>query len=93
MECVSIETKTGDVSSAEYVGSVIGINDDLFLTVANKGTEADIECHQMISILRETISLLKDELRNKQVTIDNLTDAIKNFTVVEKTNVGSKEKK
>ena len=101
MECVSIETKTGDVSSAEYVGSVIGINDDLFLTVANKGTEADIECHQMISILRETISLLKDELRNKQVTIDNLIDVIKNFTVIENkytrnkeqdTNVSSKEK-
>ena len=36
--------------------------------VANKGTENDSDCHQLIGTLRETISLLKDELRNKQVT-------------------------
>ena len=91
--CVSIETQTGNVSSTEYVGSEVGINGDLFVMVANKGTETDRDCHQLIGTLREITSLLKDELRNKQVTIDNLTDAIKNFTVVEKTNVGSKEKK
>ena len=91
--CISIETQTGNVSSTEYVGSEIGTNGDLFVMVANKGTETDRDCHQLIGTLREITSLLKDELRNKQVTIDNLTDAIKNFTVVEKTNVGSKEKK
>ena len=91
--CVSIETQTGNVSSTEYVGSEVGTNGDLFVMVANKGTETDRDCHQLIGTLREITSLLKDELRNKQVTIDNLTDAIKNFTVVEKTNVGSKEKK
>ena len=45
--------------------------------------------------------MLKDELRKKQVTIDNLIDVIKNFTAIEnkytrnkeqETNVGSKEK-
>ena len=45
--------------------------------------------------------MLKDELRNKQVTIDKLIDVINNFTVIEnkytrnkeqETNVGSKEK-
>ena len=45
--------------------------------------------------------MLKDELRNKQVTFDNLTDVIKNFTVIEnkytrnkeqEANLGSKEK-
>ena len=45
--------------------------------------------------------MLKDELSNKQITIDNLTDVIKNFTVIEnkytrnkeqEPNVGSKEK-
>ena len=55
----------------------------------------------VIATLRETISLLKDELRNKQVTIDNLIDVIKNFTVIgnkytrnkeQETNVDSKEK-
>ena len=91
--CVSTETQTGNVSSTEYVGSEVGTNGDLFVMVANKGTETDRDCHQLIGTLREITSLLKDELRNKQVTIDNLTDAIKNFTVVEKTNVGSKEKK
>ena len=91
--CVSIETQTGNVSSTEYVGSEVGTNGDLFVMVANKGTEADRDCHQLIGTLREITSSLKDELRNKQVTIDNLIDAIKNFTVVEKTNVGSKEKK
>ena len=75
------------------MGSEVGTNGDLFVMVANKGTETDRDCHQLIGTLREITSLLKDELRNKQVTIDNLTDAIKNFTVVEKTNVGSKEKK
>ena len=69
--------------------------------VANKGTETDSDCHQLIGTLRETIALLKDELRNKQVTIDNLIDVIKNFTVIgnkytrnkeQETNVGSKGK-
>ena len=55
----------------------------------------------VIATLRETISLLKDELRNKQVTIGNLLDVIKNFTVIgnkytrnkeQETNVDSKEK-
>ena len=64
-ECVSIETQTGDVSSVEYVDSEVGTNDDLFVTVANKGTETDSNCHQLIGTLRETVSLLKDELRNK----------------------------
>ena len=81
--------------------SGVGTNDDLFLMVANKGTETDSDCHQLIATLCETISLLKDELRNKQVTIDNLIDVIKNFTVIENkytrnkeqdTNVSSKEK-
>ena len=45
--------------------------------------------------------MLKDELRKKQVAIDNLIDVIKNFTAIEnkyarnkeqETNVGSKEK-
>ena len=53
--------------------------------MANKGTETDSDCYQPIGTLREThISLLKDELRNNQVTIDNLIDVIKNFTNIEK---------
>ena len=81
-ECVSIETQTDDVSSAEYVNSGVVTNDDLFVTVANNGTEINSECHQLIGKLRETISLLKDELRHKQVTIKNLIDVIENFKVV-----------
>ena len=57
-KCVSIETQTGDVTSAEYVDSGVETNDDLFVMVANKGTENDSECHQLIGTLRETISLL-----------------------------------
>ena len=79
----------------------VGTNDDLFVMVANEGTETDRDSHQLIATLHESISLLKDELRNKQVTIDNLIDVIKNFMVIENkytrneeqdTNVGSKEK-
>ena len=101
IECVSIETQTGGASSTEYVDSGVGTNDDIFVMVANKGPEVDSDCHQLISTLRETISLLKDGLRNKQVTIDNLIGVTKNFTVIEnkytrnkeqETNVGSKEK-
>ena len=51
--------------------------------VANKGAETDSDGDQLIGTLRETIFLLKDELRNKQVTIDSLIDVIKNFTVIE----------
>ena len=51
--------------------------------VANKDAETDSDCDQLIGTLRETIFLLKDELRNKQVTIDSLIDVIKNFTVIE----------
>ena len=57
-------------------------NDDLFVTAANNGTGINSECHQLIGKLRETISLLKDELRHKQVTIKNLIDVIENFKVV-----------
>ena len=81
--------------------SGVRTNDNLFVTLANKGTETDSDCHQLIGTLCETIFLLKDELRNKQINIDNLIDVIKNFTVIEnkytrnkeqETNVGSKEK-
>ena len=98
---VSIEAQTGGVTSTEYVDSWVGTNDDLFAMVENKSTETDSDCHQLIGTLRETISLLKDELRSKQVTIDNLIDVIKNFTVIgnkytrnkeQETNVDSKEK-
>ena len=81
--------------------SEIGTNGELFVMVANKGTDTDSDYHQLIGTLRETISLLEDKLRNKQVTIDNLIDVIKNFTVIEnkytknkeqEADVGSKEK-
>ena len=72
--------------------SGVGTNDNLFLMMANKGTETDSDCHQLIATLRETISLLKDELRNKQVTIDNLIDVIKNFTVLENKYTKTKNK-
>ena len=100
-ECVSTKTQTGGISSTEYVYSRVGTNDDLFVMVANKARETDSDCHQLIATLCETISLLKYKLRNKQVTIDNLIDAIKNFTVIGKkytknkeqeADVGSKEK-
>ena len=100
-KCVNIETQASGVSSTEYMHSGVGTNDDLFAMVANKGTKTDSDCHQLIATLRETISLLKDELRNKQVTIYNLIDVIKNFRVIENkytrnkyqdTNFGSKEK-
>ena len=55
----------GEISSAEYIDFGFGTNDNLFVTVANKGTENDNECHQLISTLRETTSLLNDELRGK----------------------------
>ena len=48
-EYVSIERQTGDGSSAEYVDSGAGTNDDLFVMVANKDTENDSECHQLIN--------------------------------------------
>ena len=101
-ESVSIEAQTGGLSSTEYVDSWVGTNDDLFVMVENKSTETDSDCHQLIGTLRETISLLKDELRSKQVTIGNLIDVIKNFTVIgnkytrnkeQETNAGSKGKK
>ena len=61
----------------------VGTNDDLFVMMTNKGTETDSNCHQLIGIIRKTMSFLKDELMNKQVTIDNLIDIIENFKVIE----------
>ena len=90
-ECGSIETQTDDAWSAEYVNSGVGTNDDLFFTVANKCTGTDNDYHQLIGTLRETISLLKDELRNRQLIIDNLIDVIKNFTFNEKKYIRNKE--
>ena len=91
-ECVSTETHTGDVPSAEYVDSWVGTNDDLSVTGANKGTNTDNECSQLImGTLSETVYLLKDELRNKQVTINSLIDLIKNFTVIENKYARSKK--
>ena len=91
---------SGCLSSTEYVDSGVWTNDGIFVMVANKVTETDSDCNQLIGTLCETISFLKDELRNKQVTIDKLIDIIKNFTVIgnkytrnkeQVTNVGSKE--
>ena len=68
--------------------------------MASKSTKIDSDCHKLIGTLHKTISLLKNELRNKQVTIDNLIVVTKNFTFNEnkytrkkeqETNVGSKE--
>ena len=59
--------------------------------MASKGAETDRECHQLIGTRPETISLFKYELGNKQVTIDNLTDIIKNFTVNENKYTRNKE--
>ena len=89
---LALKHKTGEISSAEYIDSEVGTNDGLFVTVANKGTETDSECHQLIDTLRETISLLKDKFRNKQVTINNLIDVIKNLTVNENKYTRNKEK-
>ena len=59
--------------------------------MANKCTGTDNDYHQLIGTLRETISLLKDELRNRQLIIDNLIDVIKNFTFNEKKYIRNKE--
>ena len=55
-------------------------NDDLFVMVTNKRTKTDGKYHQLTGTLCKTISLLKDELRDKQVTINNLIDVFINFT-------------
>ena len=47
--------------------------------------EIKSECHQLIGTLEQ------DELRNKQVTIDNLIDRIKMFTVNENKYIRNKE--
>ena len=68
-------------------------NDDLFVTVASKGTETDSVCHQRIGPLHETISLLKDELRDNQLTVNNLIVVMKNFTANENKCTINKEQK
>ena len=57
--------------------------DNLFVTVTNKSTKNHSKCHQLTGTLCKIISLLKDELRDKQVTINNLIDVLKNLTVSE----------
>ena len=56
-------------------------NDNLFVTVTNKRIKTDSTCHQLTGTLCKTMSLLKDELKDKQVTANNLIDVLKNFTV------------
>ena len=82
-ECASIETQAANVPSTEYADSWVRTNYNLFAVVANKDMENDNECHQFMGTLRETISFLKDEIKDKQVTINNLIDVAKNFTVNE----------
>ena len=45
----------------------------------------------ILGTLCKSISLLKDELRNKQVSINNLIDVIENFTVNENKYTRNKE--
>ena len=69
-ECVlQTSNTTSDVSYAEYVYTGVRTNDDLLVTMANKGTETDSKCHQLIGTLRKTISLLKDKRRDKKPLI------------------------
>ena len=63
-----------DIYFARYVDSKD--NENLFVTVTNKRTKTDGKCHQLIGTLCKTISLLKDELRDKQVTINNPIDVL-----------------
>ena len=76
-ECVSIENQTCNELSADYIDIPGGSNDGLSVTVAHKSTETESECYQLVSSLRETIDLLKIELKDKQATINNLLDIIK----------------
>ena len=66
----------------------VGTNDNVFVMVANKGTETDSDCHKIIATLREPISFLKEDFRNKQVTIENKYTRNKE----QDTNVASTEK-
>ena len=66
-------------------------NDALSVTIAHKSTETESECYQPVGSHRETIDLLKVELKDKQATINDLLDIIKSFTESENKKDGSHE--
>ena len=73
---VSIKTQTCNKLSADYIDIAVGSNDGLPVTVAHKSMETKSECYQLVGSLRETIDLLKVELKDKQAAINNLLDVI-----------------
>ena len=75
-EYVSIETQTCSQLSADYIDIAVGSNDGLSVTVAHKSTDTESDCYQLVGSLRETIDLLKVELKDKQAAINNLLDVI-----------------
>ena len=79
--------------SPDYIYILVGSNNDLSVTVALKGTETESECYQLVGSLHKTIYLLKVELKDKQTTINNFADIIKNFTVNDTKKDGSHEQK
>ena len=79
--------------SPDYIYVLVGSNNDLSVTVSLKGTETECECYQLVGSLHKTIYLLKVELKDKQATINNFADIIKNFTVNDTKKDGSHEQK
>ena len=69
------------VQCADYSDIATGSIDRFSVTVAHKCTETESECYPMVDSLLKTIDFLKVKLNNKQRTIGNLLNIIKNFIV------------
>ena len=90
-EYVSIEAQTCNQLSADYINIAVGPNDVFSVMVVRKSAGTEFECYQLVDSLRETIDLLKVELKDKGATISNLYNIFKNLTVNENKLDGSCE--
>ena len=60
-----MDTQTCNQLSADYIDIAVGSNDEFSVTIAHKSTETESEYYQLVGSLRETIDLLKVELKDK----------------------------
>ena len=49
-----------------YIIIAVVSNDSLSVMVAHKSTKTESQCYQLVDLIRETIDLLKVELKGKQ---------------------------
>ena len=66
MNMLASKSKHFNELPTNYIIIAVVSNDSLSVMVAHKSTKTESQCYQLVDLIRETIDLLKVELKGKQ---------------------------